>query len=188
MMNKQKTSKAGLWKVATFLPLLALLLMAFGKTGENVPLESHANQAIMNQEKPIAKDTTTQSKEKVYTKVDVYPEFPGGGKALGHFISDNVQYPKEAKAKGIQGKVYVTYTVNREGKIVDAKVIRGVHPLLDAEALRIVQSMPNYKPGKEKGVAVSVAYTLPINFSLSPRPSDKIKKSIAPPHPAQPKR
>jgi len=179
MMNKQKTSKAGIWKVATFLPLLALLLMAFGKMGENLPLESHANQVILNQEKTNAKDTTTQTKEKVYAIVEVMPEFPGGEMALRKYLSENVQYPKEATAKGIQGKVFVNFIVNSEGKILDAKVIRGVSPSLDAEGLRVIRAMPNWKPGKEKGVAVSVRYTLPIRFLIPPGPSDKTKKGIA---------
>ena len=179
MMNKQKTSKAGLWKVATFLPLLALLLMAFGKTGENVPLESYANQVISYQEKPIAKDTTTQPKEKVYTIVESMPEFPGGDKALRKFLDENVQYPEDAKVKKIQGKVFVNFIVNREGKVMDAKVLRGIRPDLDAEALRVIRSMPNWTPGKQNGKTVSVSYTIKIDFSLSTTSSDKKKTGIA---------
>jgi len=183
MMNKQKTSKAGLWKVATFLPLLALLLMAFGRDGKSVPMESYANQVILNQEKPTVKDTTTQTNEKVYTKVEIMPEFPGGERALRHFVSDSVRYPKEATAKGIQGKVFITYTINKEGKILDAKVVRSVDPFLDAEALRMVRSMPNWIPGKQKGEPVSVSFTMPINFVLSPDPLGKAMKIMAPPPP-----
>ena len=186
MMNKQKTSKVWRWKVATFLPLLALLLMAFGKTGENVPTDNQSDKAFLNQEKTTAKDTATQPKEKIYYIAEILPEYPDGEKALRKFLSENVQYPKEATAKNIQGKVYVNFIVNREGKIVDAMVLRSVDPDLDAEALRLIGLMPNWKPGKEKGVPVSVSYTIPINFVLSPGPSDKTKKNIAYPPPPPP--
>ncbi|HEY3372110.1 MAG TPA: M56 family metallopeptidase [Prolixibacteraceae bacterium] len=180
MMNKQKTSKAWTWKVATFLPLLALLLMAFGRTGENVPPESQSNKTFLEQGKTASKDTTTQQKEKVYNIVEVLPEFSGGEKALRKYLRDSIHYPKEATAKGIQGKVFVNFIVDKEGRILNAKVVKSVDPTLDAEALRVIRLMPNWIPGKEKGVPVSVSYTVPINFVLYPNPSDKAEKIIAP--------
>ena len=175
MMNKQKTSKAWRWKVATFLPLLALLLMAFGKTGEIAPMESHSKMALLNQEKTSVKESATQSKEKVSTSVDVLPQFPGGDKALRKFLSNELQYPKEDEAKGIQGKVIISFIVNSEGKIVGPHVTKSVDPALDAEALRLIELMPNWSPGKLKGVPVSVSYALPINFVISPGSSKKTK-------------
>ena len=188
MMNKQKTSKAGLWKVATFLPLLALLLMAFGKTGENVPMDSHSKMAILNEEKTSVIEATTQPQEKVYSNAEIMPEFPGGEKALRHFISDSTHYPKAAEAKGIQGKVFVSFIVNSDGKVIEPKVTKGVDPALDAEALRLIRSMPNWMPGKIKGTTVRVSFTIPINFVLETGSSTKSKIVTPSPNPNKDRR
>ena len=94
------------------------------------------------------------------------PEFPGGVKALRQYLAATVKYPKIAQEKGIQGKVYVTFVVNKDGSVLNTKIARGVDPLLDAEALRVVSSLPKWNPGKQKGQAVAVQYTVPINFAL----------------------
>jgi TonB family protein len=110
--------------------------------------------------------------EKVYTEVDQMPEFPGGQDQLFKFIADNVTYPAEAKKEGIQGKVYISFAVGKNGEIADAKVERGVHAAIDAEALRVVEKMPAWTPGKKDGKQVKVKYTLPINFALAPKPKE----------------
>ncbi|HEY5509931.1 MAG TPA: TonB family protein [Prolixibacteraceae bacterium] len=102
----------------------------------------------------------------VFIVVEEMPEFPGGEMALRKYISENIKYPIEAKEKGIQGKVFVTFVVNSTGKVEKAKIARGVDPSLDAEALRVVEQLPEWKPGRQKGEAVSVSYTVPINFAL----------------------
>lgn len=104
--------------------------------------------------------------EKIYNKVTEMPEFPGGPMALRSFISSNIRYPKVAAQSKLQGKVFVSFIVNAEGKVTDAKIAKGIHPLLDSEAIRIVNSMPGWRPGKENGKAVNVSYTVPINFVL----------------------
>ena len=104
--------------------------------------------------------------EKIYDKVEEMPEFPGGTMALRSFISSNIRYPKLAAESNIQGRVYVSFVVDVDGKVTDATIARGVHPLLDSEALRIVRLMPSWKPGTENGKAVKVSYTVPISFML----------------------
>ncbi len=104
--------------------------------------------------------------EEVFTIVENMPEFPGGQKKLFEFLGKNIKFPPAAKANGISGKVYVNFTVAKDGKIENVKVIRGVHDLLDKEAVRVVKSFPNWKPGKQRGKAVKVSYNLPINFLL----------------------
>ena len=94
------------------------------------------------------------------------PQFPGGEMALRKFISENIKYPVEAKDKGIQGKVFVNFVINENGKIENTKVVRNAHPLLDAEALRVISLMPDWTPGKQSGKAVSVSYTIPVQFAL----------------------
>jgi TonB family protein len=104
--------------------------------------------------------------EEVFTTVDEMPEFPGGQLELRKFIAQTVKYPVIAQEKGIQGKVFVSFVVNKDGLVSNAQITRGVDPSLDAEALRVVNSLPAFNPGKHKGNVVAVQYTIPINFVL----------------------
>jgi len=107
----------------------------------------------------------------VFVIVEDMPEFPGGELALRQWIANNIKYPKEAAEKGIKGKVYIQFIVEADGNVSRSKVVRGVDPLLDAEALRMVNALPKWKPGKQKGKAVPVSYTVPINFELEIKPN-----------------
>jgi periplasmic protein TonB len=98
--------------------------------------------------------------------VDEMPEFPGGMEALLRYIAKAVDYPMVAQENGIQGKVYINFVVNTNGQVSDATVVRGVDPSLDKEALRVVNSMPLWQPGRQSGKAVRVAYHVPISFVL----------------------
>lgn len=103
----------------------------------------------------------------VFMIVEKMPQFPGGDTALMNFLRSIVQYPAEAQANNIQGRVYVEFIVDSCGAITDVKILRGVHPLLDAEAIRVIQAMPKWIPGTQRGVKVNVSYRLPINFGVS---------------------
>ncbi len=107
-----------------------------------------------------------QQDEKVYDKVDQMPEFQGGHEELISFLVKSIQYPEEAKKKGTQGKVFVNFVVGKDGSITNAKILKAVDPLLDAEALRVINAMPKWIPGKDKGKEVAVQFTLPISFAL----------------------
>ncbi len=102
----------------------------------------------------------------VFQVVETMPSFPGGDAALFKFLNDNVKYPVIAQENGIQGRVICQFVVNRDGSIVDVEVVRSVDPSLDKEAIRVIKSMPNWAPGKQRGKAVRVKYTLPVNFRL----------------------
>lgn len=102
----------------------------------------------------------------VFNIVEDMPEFPGGEEALRRYIARNVSYPDYAKKNGIQGKVYVSFVVEKDGSVGRSKVVRGVAPSLDAEALRVMKESPKWTPGKQRGQAVAVSYTVPINFAL----------------------
>ncbi|WP_421920048.1 TonB family protein [Marinifilum sp.] len=104
--------------------------------------------------------------KKYFILVEEMPEFPGGELELKKFITKNIKYPNNAKKKGIEGKVLVSFIVNEEGEIEQIKIARGVDPSIDKEAMRLVRLMPKWKPGKQRGKLVSVAYTLPIEFDL----------------------
>ena len=98
--------------------------------------------------------------------VEEMPQFPGGGEALMKYLATNVHYPEAAEKAGIQGRVIVTFVVGTDGSISDATILKSVDPSLDQEALRLVNSMPNWTPGKQDGKAVRVKYTIPISFAL----------------------
>ena len=104
--------------------------------------------------------------EKIFTFVEEYPEFPGGDKALREFILNNLNYPEIARKTGITGTVYVQFVVEKDGSISDVKVVRGIGGGCDEEAVRVVKSMPRWKPGKQRGQPVRVYFTLPIEFKL----------------------
>lgn len=104
--------------------------------------------------------------DKVFEQVDQMPEFPGGMSALYQFIMDNLRYPTVALENGIQGRVVVSFVVRPDGSLHDVAVVRGVDPALDAEAVRLVEAMPRFVPGKNQGQTVSVKVTLPITFRM----------------------
>ena len=113
-----------------------------------------------------------QNTEEVFMVVENMPEFPGGLNTCLKFLADHVAYPKEAAEKKIQGRVIVQFVVMKDGSIANARVIRSVDPLLDAEALRVIGLMPKWKPGTQRGQAVNVKFTMPITFRLDKDSTD----------------
>jgi len=95
------------------------------------------------------------------------PVFPGGDLGLMKYIQKNLKYPAIAREYNITGKVYVSYIVDEDGSVINVKIARGVDKHLDAEAVRVIRSLPKYKPGNQRGKAVKVQYTIPINFTLT---------------------
>lgn len=118
-----------------------------------------------NPQPKVVKQKTIDG-EDVFFIVEEMPEFPGGDLALRKYIANSIKYPEIAQDKGIQGKVYVTFVVSKDGTVANARIARGVDPSLDKEALRVVSSLPQWKPGKQHGENVNVSYTVPINFLL----------------------
>ncbi len=109
----------------------------------------------------------SNTNDKTFDVVEQMPEFPGGQIAMLDFLSKNIRYPEEAHKAGIQGRVVATFVVEKDGSISNAKVMRSIDPLLDAEALRVISSMPNWIPGKQDGKPVAVKYTIPVTFKLN---------------------
>ena len=109
-----------------------------------------------------------EDKEALYgVIVDESPSFPGGDGELRKYLKENTHYPTEALENGIQGRVFVSFVVNKEGDITDVKVARPANPSLEKEAIRVVSSMPKWTPGKQRGKAVKASFTIPINFIIS---------------------
>lgn len=104
--------------------------------------------------------------DEIFTIVEDMPTFPGGEEALFKFLGKEIKYPQMAVDAGISGTVYVNFVVDKDGKVKNAKIARGIHAACDKEALRVVNSMPKWKPGKQRGKPVKVSYNLPIRFTL----------------------
>lgn len=116
---------------------------------------------------PVEAPVEEEEEEVVFVVVETMPEFPGGQQALFKYLSENVRYPVIAQENGIQGRVICQFVVNKDGAIVDVEVVRsGGDPSLDKEAIRVIKSMPKWNPGKQRGKAVRVKYTVPVNFRL----------------------
>ncbi len=112
------------------------------------------------------KTVVSQSSQSVYDEVEVMPEFPGGMQAMIEYLYTNIKYPKDAIKQEVGGRVMVMFVVETDGSLSNVRVARKVFPSLDAEAVRVVKSMPKWKPGKEKGRLVRVNFTMPIVFSV----------------------
>ena len=116
---------------------------------------------------PVEAPVEEEEEEVVFVVVETMPEFPGGQQALFKYLSENVKYPVIAQENCIQGRVICQFVVNKDGAIVDVEVVRsGGDPSLDKEAIRVIKSMPKWNPGKQRGKAVRVKYTVPVNFRL----------------------
>lgn len=144
------------------------------EAAENQPVEE--TEAVVEQEDPIA-DRDVIAIEAVeapempgavpYSEIEVKPTFQDGDeKAFQKWIADNIQYPVQASDNGQEGTVIAQFTIDKEGKITDVKVLRSVYPALDAEAVRVIESAPSWKPGTHDGEPVEVSYVLPVKFEI----------------------
>lgn len=116
---------------------------------------------------PMGHEAEKEEKEEpIFFIVEEMPEFPGGELALRKYIAESIKYPVIAQENGVQGKVYVNFVVGKDGRVSDAKVIRSIDPSLDQEALRVINSLPRWKPGKQRGEPVRVSFSVPISFVL----------------------
>ena len=132
-----------------------------------IATSEETNQAVEIKYVPVAVEEEEPEEQTIFEVVEQMPEFPNGGMAgLMQYLSKNIKYPTIAQENGTQGRVTVQFVVNRDGSIVDAKVLRGVDPYLDKEAIRVISSMQKWKPGMQRGKAVRVKYTVPVMFRL----------------------
>ena len=193
MMLHTKSSRRSLLKLLALIPIVAIALAVNAEQVVDVRYDSPQKQitkkgkknATINMgdnkttlqivetetraettEAPTAEGTFEPVQGDVFDVVEEMPQYPGGPQALFEFLSQNVQYPKEAAKAGIQGRVIVTFVVEKDGSICESKVVKSVDPSLDAEALRVINAMPNWKPGKQNGKEVRVKYTVPVAFML----------------------
>lgn len=178
MMNKKRTRTAGCIKYALFAPLIAALLLisnieVVARTAKRLvtPAEAAlptagAYHTAIEDVPPIALETVAPQDTTIYSVVEEPPQFPGGSTECFHFIAKNLEYPKEAEKRKIEGNVIVKLIIDQDGHVTNVKIARGIDPLLDNEALRIVNSMPKWEPGKHRGKTVKCRFVLPVKFKL----------------------
>ena len=131
----------------------------------NINTEDDKNTEVVIQA-PVEIKEEEEEDNVVFVIVENKPEFPGGDAAMMKYLSENIKYPVIAQENGIQGRVICQFVVNKDGSIVDINVVRSVDPSLDKEAIRVIKSMPKWKPGMQRGKAVRVKFTLPVVFRL----------------------
>lgn len=170
MMNRHSTNPWARLRVLLMLPAVALSVIFASACKQD------ATEDINQQDKAETvnpKDVVyiemepEETLDDVFMVVEEMPEFPGGTMALLEYLRSNVKYPKECRDNNIQGRVLVSFIVGKEGKITNPEIVLGVDPALDAEAMKVVAAMPEWKPGTQNGEKVRVQYTIPINFRLN---------------------
>lgn len=169
MMNKKKSNATGHIKYALFvLPAFALLVAGNISCSQDASQTEDAKEEVVAPVSPEAKEAPADStaKEEVFMVAEQMPEFPGGMKELLKFLQDNLKYPENAMKNNVQGRVIVQCVVEKDGTLTEFKVARSVDPDLDAEALRVLQTMPKWKPGMQRGKIVRVKFTVPVSFKL----------------------
>ena len=160
MMTINKSSRWNTLRALAVVPVIALALLAF------------ANPKTETADKLVAYQQAKESKD-VYNSVEQMPEYPGGVVEMMKFLQRNIQYPANAAKNEVEGRVILQFVVEKDGQIGDVKVVRSVDPELDAEAMRVVKSMPNFIPGRQDGKPVAVFYTIPISFKLQSKPQQQ---------------
>lgn len=171
-MKKNSKSIISYWMLAAFLAISFVFTSCSwgGSEKENAGDDASQNQEVIKQStevtemEPATVDVVTE--EEVFTVTEQMPEYPGGEEALMKYLSENIKYPEKAKEMKIEGKVFVSFVVQKDGKVADVVVLKGIGGGCDEEAVRVVSAMPNWSPGYQKGKPVNVKYTLPISFVL----------------------
>jgi len=176
MMTKQKSKWLSMVKIATILPLAAGIAFLFSCTENNLETQTdksvEAQHLSETQEETVVvatktKEDNAETQKEVFMVVEDMPEFEGGEPGdFRYFIAKNLAYPQKAREESIEGKVFIQFVVGADGIVKNAEVVRSAHPLLDAEAIRVVNLSPAWTPGKQKGKNVDVQFTFPINFKL----------------------
>ena len=134
---------------------------------EDIEINAEGDQAeVIEEYVPVEVEEEEVVEQEIFQIVEEMPAYPGGDQKLMEFIAKGIKYPQIARETGIQGRVFVGFVVEPDGSVSNVKVLRGIGGGCDEEAMRVVKSMPKWKPGKQRGKAVRVSYMLPVNFKL----------------------
>lgn len=133
-----------------------------------IDVEADQQTQVQDYVPPVDMGNTEEAEEvQIFTVVESMPSFPGGEEARITYLNENIKYPQMARESGIQGRVFVTFVVERDGRVTDVKVLRGIGGGCDEEAVRVIQNMPRWEPGKQRGKPVRVQFNMPILFKLN---------------------
>jgi protein TonB len=134
---------------------------------EDIEINAEVDQQeVIEEYVPVEVEEEEVVEQEIFQIVEEMPAFPGGEAKLMEYVAKNIKYPQIARETGIQGRVFVGFVVEPDGSVSNVKVLRGIGGGCDEEAMRVVKSMPKWKPGKQRGKAVRVSYMLPVNFKL----------------------
>ena len=164
MMTRKKSSEWKKLRLVAILPMAALVMVAFASPSVE-RVASQVELSVSSQQEQL-QTVAPSDTARVYDKVEVMPEFPGGMQAMMRFISDNIRYPKDAKEAKKEGRSLVEFVIETDGSITDVSVVKEVYPSIDEEAIRVVKSMPKWTPGEQDGKKVRVKFMMPITFKL----------------------
>ncbi|MCD6112021.1 MAG: TonB family protein [Bacteroidales bacterium] len=165
MLNKKKSKKIIGLKTLIVIPVSIFLIFALACTNSKKE-NKKIKETKIEETKKVKTIETAVKNDSVYLVVDIVPKFPNGEKARLNYIASNIKYPKEAREKGIQGTVYVTFIIEADGSVTNARILRGIGGGCDKEALRVIENMPKWIAGKQDGKPVRVQFNMPIKFSL----------------------
>lgn len=181
MMNKKRSPGIVRTKYLIFIPLVGILMLLSNIEAVARLTVRLANEATVSNAMVTATDVSSKSREvneQVFTVVEKMPSFPGGDAELLKYIATNIKYPKESLDNGEQGRVICSFIVGRDGSVNNPEVLRGVTPLLNEEAVRVINTMPRWNPGMQRGKAVAVKYTVPITFRLKSPVEEKKEETL----------
>ena len=178
MMTMNKSSRWNTLRALAVVPVIALALLAFANTKSVAAVVANQQSKVTptsrvvkaNAEAQVTDESAPQSK-KVYRSVDQMPQFPGGEAGLMRYLQSNINYPANAAMNNIGGRVILQFVVEKDGHIGEVKVVRSIDPEIDAEAVRVVKSLPDFIPGRQDGEPVAVWYTIPVSFKVQSEPA-----------------
>ena len=196
MITRNEKARRLWWRLLATIPVLALLLFANAKvTAQEKKAVDESKSAVEEPSLALSdghdtkissdnlkiKVVSQQDRDSIYNIVEQMPEFPGGAAEMMNYLSGNIKYPEEAKDKGISGRVFISFVVEKDGSVNQVKVMKGIGGGCDDEAVRVVKAMPKWKPGMQKGKPVRVSYMLPITFKLDENdksPEEQVEQAL----------
>ena len=171
MITKNQKAKGSVIKVLLTLPVFALLILLNTQCDNTKPNEEKQQTTVTETEtileQPVYDKEALNLQDSIYRVAEVMPQYPGGPNEIMRYIQENIKYPQSAKANKIEGRVFVSFVVEKDGSITNATVLRGIDKECDAEALRVVSSMPKWNPGQQDGKNVRTQFTIPIIYKFN---------------------
>jgi TonB family protein len=174
MMTKKRSASWTLVKVmAAFPAFFAVLFFFTAGSVNNLSAQDTQQKTRTAEEQKAVTQEKPKAEEPVFKVVESMPSYPGGQEAMINFLASNIKYPEEARTKGIQGTVFITFVIETDGSVTHVEMLRGIGGGCDEEGVRVVSSMPRWTPGKQKGNLVRVQFNLPIKFALEAKGDKK---------------